>query len=149
MKDLQEELRGLGATAVVTKDDALAASKMIGKAKLGLNCVGGELSTVLAKMLDNNASLVTYGGMSKRPLIVPTSMMIFKGISCHGFWLSRWNEQHGIRGREANLKEVFSLMKKGQLEVGVEEVPLSKFREGVERATQSYGNKKIVFDCAA
>lgn len=149
MKDLQEELRELGATAVVTKDDALAASQMIGKAKLGLNCVGGELSTVLAKMLDDDASLVTYGGMSKRPLVVPTSMMIFKDISCHGFWLTRWNEQHGIRGREENLKEVFALMRKGQLEVGVEEIPLSKFREGVERANRSYVNKKVVFDCTA
>lgn len=31
--------------------------------------------------------MVTYGGMSKQPIIVPTSHLIFKGIALQGFWM--------------------------------------------------------------
>lgn len=148
INELQEELRALGATAVVVKDDAFAASKMIGRAKLGLNCIGGELSTVLAKMLDDGASLVTYGGMSKRPLIVPTSLMIFKDIKCYGFWLTRWTRQHGAEEKEKMMNEVLSLIRDGEIQMGVEEVPLSQFKEGVELAMSAYRSKKVVLKCS-
>jgi trans-2-enoyl-CoA reductase len=33
---------------------------------------------------------VTYGGMARRPLAVPTSQLVFRDITHRGFWLTRW-----------------------------------------------------------
>lgn len=57
---------------------------------LGLNCVGGETTTAMAGLLGSNAHLVTYGAMAKRPVAIPASFHIFKNLTSHGFWLSRW-----------------------------------------------------------
>ena len=56
--------------------------------KLGLNCVGGASSTAVAKSLAPGSTIVTYGGMSMKPLTIPTSLLIFKDLTCKGFWLS-------------------------------------------------------------
>ena len=66
----------------------IAASADMPRPKLGLNCVGGASSTVVAKSLAHGATIVTYGGMSMKPLTVPTSLLIFKDLTCKGFWLS-------------------------------------------------------------
>jgi hypothetical protein len=55
---------------------------------LALNCVGGSSATAIAKILSHGATHVTYGAMSLQPLSPPTSLLIFKGISFRGFWIS-------------------------------------------------------------
>lgn len=62
--------------------------------KLGLNCVGGASSTAVAKSLAPGSTIVTYGGMSMKPLTIPTSLLIFKDLTCKGFWLSGTQMQH-------------------------------------------------------
>lgn len=58
---------------------------------LALNCVGGRSSLNLAKALQRPQSVVvTYGGMSKRPVSVPTGKLIFNDLSYRGFWMTRW-----------------------------------------------------------
>ena len=45
----------------------------IPRPKLGLNCVGGKPTSDLLRVLDKSATLVTYGGMSKQPVTIPTA----------------------------------------------------------------------------
>lgn len=78
----------------------VAASADLPQAKLGLNCVGGSSSTAVAKSLAPGATIVTYGGMSMKPLTIPTSLLIFKDLTCKGFWLS---------GMQALLADLFLL----------------------------------------
>ena len=35
-----------------------------------------------------NGTIVTYGGLSKQPVILPTGPFIFKNLKAQGFWLS-------------------------------------------------------------
>ena len=49
------------------------------KARLALNCVGGQSSTELVQTLCKRGVHVTYGGMSLKPVITSTSALIFKG----------------------------------------------------------------------
>ena len=65
-----------------------AASADMLRPRLGLNCVGGSASTAVAKSLAPGDTIVTYGGMSMKPLTIPTSLLIFKDLTCKGFWLS-------------------------------------------------------------
>ncbi|KAG8757585.1 mitochondrial 2-enoyl thioester reductase [Ceratobasidium sp. 428] len=97
-EELKQHLISLGATHVIT-DEQLADKATRGKMKewtqgkdikLGMNCVGGKMTTILAGYLGHNAALVSYGAMSKSPLSLPTSLFIFKNLVSYGYWQSRW-----------------------------------------------------------
>ncbi|ELU43498.1 trans-2-enoyl-CoA reductase [Rhizoctonia solani AG-1 IA] len=74
--ELKQYLTSLGATHVITEQELSNESMRIKLKewtqskgiKLGLNCVGGKPTTILAKQLGPNAALVSYGAMSKAPL---------------------------------------------------------------------------------
>jgi hypothetical protein len=62
------------------------------RGKLGLNCVGGRSAANIVRLLEHNTTLVTYGGMSRQPLTIPTGALIFNNIKFVGFWMTHWNE---------------------------------------------------------
>jgi trans-2-enoyl-CoA reductase len=59
-------------TTTIFKDGTCPAPK------LGLNCVGGKSASELIRKLGQKGVMVTYGGMSREPVTVPTSLLIFK-----------------------------------------------------------------------
>jgi len=75
------------------KFSTLIRSKKL-KAKLALNCVGGKSGMFLSRALELGGTMVTYGGMSKIPVYVATSSVIFANTKSVGFWMSRW---YGMR----------------------------------------------------
>ena len=85
-KAAKDRLIALGADAVLLESEAgnrdavTAVMDGLGGAKpmLGLNCVGGTSATNLVRMLGQGASLVTYGGMSRKPITLATSHVLFK-----------------------------------------------------------------------
>lgn len=44
----------------------------------------------LSRALEYGGTMVTYGGMSKGPVQVATSSLIFANIKSVGFWMSSW-----------------------------------------------------------
>jgi len=126
---LKEELKGLGADMVVTEEE-LGARKLRnmvkditeGKGlKLGMNCVCGSATTDLIKLLGERGHVVTYGAMAKQPLIIPASALIFKDIKAHGFWVSRWSDEHADE-KQGMLDEIFGYIQSGEFK----EVPVEK-----------------------
>ncbi|RMD39454.1 hypothetical protein DV735_g5676, partial [Chaetothyriales sp. CBS 134920] len=101
---LKDELTALGATHVITEEELLGreirdkiktwTNGGREQIKVGLNCVGGKPATALAKHLSPGASFVTYGAMSKQPLILPASLLIFTDLNFTGFWVSKWSDRH-------------------------------------------------------
>ena len=101
---LKTHLTNLGANQVLTYDalnDPTAFKSLRTEIqqlingrpiRLFLNCVSGPTTTSLSRLLGKDAHLVSYGAMSKEPLSLPTSLFIFKNLTCHGFWQSRWYE---------------------------------------------------------
>lgn len=95
VKDLTEVC---GATKVITEEQNSSkefgatikswVKETGGEIKLALNCVGGKNSTGIARKLANNGLMLTYGGMSFQPVILPTSLHIFKNITSAGFWVT-------------------------------------------------------------
>ena len=133
---LKKELEELGATKVVTDEEAAGAEFKDQvkewtnggrqKVALGLNCVGGEAAMALAKVLSNNAPMVTYGAMSKSPMRVGASMLIFKNIKFKGFWLSKWADLYPEK-RNRTVDKVLRLIRSGKLkEVPMVEVPWNR-----------------------
>ena len=79
-------------------------------ARLGLNGVGGKSGLNVARLLQPGSHFVTYGGMSREPVTLPTSLFIFKDIRAQGFWLSRWNSLgENAVARFMMIKEILQL----------------------------------------
>ncbi|KAE8217411.1 hypothetical protein CF319_g8493 [Tilletia indica] len=97
------------------------------KLKLGLNAVSGRDTTDMLKYLSESASLVTYGAMSRSPLYLPASLQIFRDVTAHGFWQTRWYAQRPHEERGKLMNTLLDWMGRSELQVppsGVVELPL-------------------------
>lgn len=121
---LKRELLDLGATVVVTEAEFLDRSFTArlrdeftrggrDPVTLGLNCVGGKSATAMSKCLGEGGTLVTYGAMSKQPVMLPTGLLIFKDLRFHGFWLSRWANADRA-GKKRTVEEILGLIREGK-----------------------------------
>ncbi|KAI1806946.1 NAD(P)-binding protein [Daldinia bambusicola] len=160
-RKLKDELRELGATHVVTEDEFQAREFRDQLAewtrgaregvRLGLNCVGGKSASSIAKALGTGGTMVTYGGMARQPVALPTGLLIFKDVRFVGFWLSRWAD--GDAGSKARtVAEILGLIREGKFrDTPVVEVPwrweteVQTLRDAVQGALQGYKAGKGVF----
>ncbi|KAH7088545.1 hypothetical protein FB567DRAFT_441847 [Paraphoma chrysanthemicola] len=120
---LKQDLKDLGADVVITdtelqaqgiKDQAKSwTDNGRAKIKLALNCVNGKPATAMAKLLASEAHFVTYGAMSKQPLTIPASMLIFKNIHFHGFWVSNWAEREPEE-KQRTVADVLDMYRSGE-----------------------------------
>ncbi|CAN1341392.1 Enoyl-[acyl-carrier-protein] reductase, mitochondrial [Linum perenne] len=81
--EAKEMLKKLGADEVFTESqldvkDVKSLLSGLPQPALGFNCVGGNAASLVLKFLRHGGTMVTYGGMSKRPVTVSTSAFIFK-----------------------------------------------------------------------
>ncbi|SCU80565.1 LADA_0B08306g1_1 [Lachancea dasiensis] len=84
------------------------------RVKLALNSVGGKSSSSIARKLDANAIMLTYGGMSKLPVSLPPSLHIFKGLQSQGFWVTQ-NSKEDPQDKRRTVQEVARLYAEGKL----------------------------------
>ncbi|KYQ55706.1 putative trans-2-enoyl-CoA reductase, mitochondrial, partial [Trachymyrmex zeteki] len=104
IQELKNQLTSLGADEVLTEEEVrntqLFKNKKLPVPKLALNCIGGQNATEIVRHLAYGGIMVTYGGMSREPLTVPISALIFKlmqfilfqDISFKGFWMTTWTK---------------------------------------------------------
>jgi mitochondrial enoyl-[acyl-carrier protein] reductase / trans-2-enoyl-CoA reductase len=144
-----DELRSLGADAVVVEGEDVAAqalSALAGaKPRLALNAVGGVSATRLAGLLATGGTLVTYGAMSKEALKIPNGFLIFHDLVFRGFWLTRWLRQASAAGKESMFGDVFRLAAAGCFAPRVAaEFPLERAAEAVAMAAAGAGTGKVL-----
>jgi len=120
-EDLAGQLKSLGADIVV-EDSALAKSEtramlaaLNAPIKLGLNAVGGKAVASLSRYLAHGATLVTYGGMGREPVTLPTSSFVFQSLHATGFWVSQWYEQRPVAERIAMWRQLIEMYDHNQL----------------------------------
>ncbi|CEP61251.1 enoyl-[acyl-carrier-protein] reductase LALA0_S02e10132g [Lachancea lanzarotensis] len=121
--------------------------------KLGLNSVGGKSSTQLARKLDVNATMLTYGGMAKQPITLPPSLHIFKGLKSLGFWVTK-NSIEDPENKRETVETVARLYAEGKLISPEEKVtklewdpvstPDDKALELIKQGITHKGNKNVV-----
>ncbi|BFZ53910.1 mitochondrial 2-enoyl thioester reductase [Savitreella phatthalungensis] len=120
------ELEALGADVVITdtqlgdrdfvKENVKSAwrNQETGRGvSLALNCVSGINGMNLVKTLEDGGHHVTYGAMSKQPLKLAASPLIFRDIHFHGFWVSRWAAKNP-EGKIDMLRDILTLVKDGK-----------------------------------
>lgn len=120
MDELKTYLNKLGATHILTEEELRVTevfkSGQIEKPKLALNCVGGKNALECLRHLQNGGSMVTYGGMSREPLSIPTASFIFKDLRFRGFWMTRWSKENATSvDRFEMFSELISMMTNNEL----------------------------------
>jgi len=144
-----ERLKHLGSYMVVSEEYACTAQfrrllSDMEKPKLALNCVGGPSSTELARHLGDGGVMVTYGGMSHKPITIPTSQLIFKDIQLKGFWMSRWLEEHSLEERTKMLNTLFEMIRNNQLKLWMENWNMKRFFDALTKYKEQNRERKIV-----
>ncbi|KAJ7355453.1 hypothetical protein DFH08DRAFT_689771 [Mycena albidolilacea] len=165
--ELTRKLKDLGATEVLTYDDLndrnltqrIVKEWTGGKGiRLGLNCVSGPDTTSMARLLGQDAYLVSYGAMSKQPLALPTGLFIFKNLTSVGFWQSRWYKQKTRSDKENLFKTLATLIGHGKASPEHEivtipaedsdEVAGQKVREIFAKIAEGQYGKKVLLKIA-
>jgi len=146
LDSLKQKLKSLGATHVLTDKELSDSSKELKtlKPRLALNAVGGKAVGSLTRILANEATIVTYGGMSKQPVITPTSAFIFKDLTLRGFWLTRWKMDNSNEDMAKMIDEVAGFMKDGGLKLSYQMIPFSDFSQGLTKALEGYRDGKVL-----
>lgn len=145
IKDLKNFLKGLGAEEILTEEEMettkLFKDGVYKKPKLALDCVGGKSSLNISKQLANDGVMVTYGGMSREPVIAPIASLIFKNISYKGFSIGRWTSNNAFSDERKTMnQELLDLMERGKLVAPPHElVGLRDYKKGMEQALSSTG----------
>ncbi|EGC31196.1 hypothetical protein DICPUDRAFT_50320 [Dictyostelium purpureum] len=114
--------------------------------KLALNAVGGASATELVRILGDNGTIVTYGGMSREPVVIPTSHLVFRNIKSQGFWLNRWISENSLADRTKIINNIFDLYRKQNFKLMIEKHKFSDFEAALEKSQQGGNGRKIVLD---
>lgn len=118
--EAKEKLKNLGADEVYTESQlqlktvkSLLAN--VPEPALGLNCVGGNAASLVIKFLRRGGTMVTYGGMSKKPITVSTSSFIFKELSLRGFYLQNFMTSSRAEECKSAIDYLLGLMRDGKV----------------------------------
>ncbi|KAG5866153.1 hypothetical protein JTB14_017003 [Gonioctena quinquepunctata] len=151
---LKEILSSLGATYVLTEEELrttdIFKTNKLEKPKLGLNCVGGQSALEIMRHLQHGSPLVTYGGMSREPVTVPTSALIFKDIQIRGFWMTHWTKtKFDSIDRMEMFEELISMMTNNDLKAPSHKiVDFADYKEALMNTMTIKGmtGKKYILD---
>lgn len=117
----------------------------IPRPRLALNCVGGKATTDMLRLMGKNATVVTYGGMSKQPVILNTADFIFKNLKACGFWLTVWKAENREE-YEKTLDIIVDMIRKKEFKAPqCEEFKLDDYRDAFKRLQTPFISSKILF----
>lgn len=149
--EIIEELKAFGADYVITEEELRNVEIMtpilkdVGKPKLLLNCVSGKNAANCLRVLDHGGHCVTYGFMSKQPLMIGAQSM-FKDHKICFYWMSPWYTKREKQNRQSEisdmLNEVADMFKRGILKP--KSSTLIKF-EDRNKAFEGSNNTKYIF----
>lgn len=60
----------------------------------------------------DGATLVTYGGMSKHPMVLPYEVLAYKDLALKGFWVTAWAKKHSKEERAAMINDIADMIRR-------------------------------------
>ncbi|MEM1282718.1 MAG: 2-enoyl thioester reductase domain-containing protein [Chlamydiota bacterium] len=144
-----EEVEKIGGSIQLTFDDLKAKRYPSNLRKLSiplaLNAVGGESARLITRLLSHGGTMVTYGAMSKEPVILDNGPLIYKNISIKGFWRSEWVRRVDFELVKSMMERLILLAEHGAFVVPIEKIyPFSDAAEALKHAKRSGRAGKIL-----
>lgn len=112
--------------------------------KLAFNCVGGESATEMVRSVASGATVVTYGGMSKKPFTIPYDVLTQRQITLKGYWMAKWNEEHTKEERTKMIEDIASMIRRKQLTFFYEMHDFDDFSHALSEALQPFRLRKPI-----
>lgn len=140
----------LGADAVVVSgpDLDVQVRKALGDERLSLllDPVAGDVIAELTPWLAHGGTLVSYGGVSGAPVVVPPADIIFRDLHVRGFWQKRWMDTTPRDEIAAAYAPLAALVADGTLRAPVAATyPLEQYQDALVHATRTEGAGKVLF----
>lgn len=133
----------LGGDECVTEEADLRGHSA--KPKLAFNAVGGASALNLANALADGGIHITYGAMGRQPLKIPNGLLIFRNLSFHGFWVSRWLETLAAEERQSLFDSLAGWVQSGDLKQPIEAVySLAEIGQALAQSRGERRSGKIV-----
>lgn len=149
-EELVEPLKSEGADIVIT--DHVRFSQTIkqetgsGNIPLGLNAVGGQSASEIAKTISDHGTLVTYGAMGRQPLEISNSLLIFKDIRFVGFWLRHWIYQARPEEIRYMFDQILPVIIERNIHIPIAQTyPLNDWQTALEHANEGARGGKVMF----
>ncbi|AEE78071.1 Enoyl-[acyl-carrier-protein] reductase [Arabidopsis thaliana] len=144
--EAREQLKALGADEVFSESqlNVKNVKSLLGnlpEPALGFNCVGGNAASLVLKYLREGGTMVTYGGMSKKPITVSTTSFIFKDLALRGFWLQSWLSMGKVKECREMIDYLLGLARDGKLKYETELVPFEEFPVALDKALGKLGRQ--------
>jgi NADPH:quinone reductase-like Zn-dependent oxidoreductase len=142
------EMKALGGDVVLVDGPDLAkrltAETRNAPISLALDAVGDTSPMNLMSCLSESGVLVSYGGMSRKPMVVNPGSLIFKKQTIRGFWLLYWYRSAKPDEIAAMFDRLAPLVAAGAVSTPVAATyRFDQVREAIAKAAQSGG--KVLF----
>jgi mitochondrial enoyl-[acyl-carrier protein] reductase / trans-2-enoyl-CoA reductase len=147
-----EHLQGVGATAVVSEEQAARHTFRrlladLAPPVLGLNGTGGSSAGIVAKSLAQNSTLVSYGSASasggrSSALQVPLSLFTHKNLTLKGFSVARALETSAKTARDADVREAVASAVTGRVKLLISREPFTDFKAVLPKALAAVSSGK-------
>ncbi len=146
--EVVEEMKALGGDVVAVDGPDLAkrVAAETGNAPitLALDGVGDTSPMNLMSCLSESGVLVSYGGMSRKPMAVQPGSLIFKKQTIRGFWLLYWYQSAKPDEIAAMFDHLAPLIAAGMISTAVAATcGLDQVGEAITKVAQSGG--KVLF----
>ncbi|KAG7209788.1 hypothetical protein KM043_011406 [Ampulex compressa] len=119
--EMKDYLKCLGGDEILTEEEIrktkIFKDKVLLQPQLALNCICGQSAVEIMRHLGHGGTMVTYGGMSREPVTVPTSALIFKDVTLKGFWMTAWTKANANSEERTNMfNDLANLFKEKKLQ---------------------------------
>ena len=85
-----------------------------------IDSVGGEAADDIASLLAPGGTLVSFGAMSGKPLMIGSGQLIFRGITVKGFWGAQRSAELGRETIGGMIGEIIAMAASGALRLPVD-----------------------------
>jgi len=152
--DLVDDLKALGADEIINtaEENPVKRVKEITGGK-GVSCileaVSGPSAAQILPCLAQNGKMMIYGALSLEDIPLNAGLLIFKGISLKGFWLTDWVKNANPEHRKEVFEQVVKLLTDGTIQLPVEAIySLSDIKKAVIHADAEGRSGKILLRVA-
>lgn len=150
IEDVKKYIQSVGGDYVVTEEELRTTMmsdifKEVPLARLAFNGTGGRCATDMLRYIAEGGVMVTYGAMSRQPVSVSATALIFKNITLRGFWFNRWILETEVPQISQTLQKLLKMAQQGLLQPPqCSLVPLQNYHEALSRAMEPFSGKKQI-----